>query len=303
VERIQENKSGKSNWWLIEMNKSIEGSIAEIQKKFNIIGRSSELRKALTSKYAGKHLLLEGEVGVGKTVLAEAIARHFDQEFFRVDGDERFNENKMVGGFDPPLVIENGYNWESFMPGPLTKAMKEGGILFLNELNRLPEGTQNVLLPAMDEERIGIPKLGVLHAEPGFYIIATQNPEEHVGVTTLGEALKDRFVWIKLNYQSEDDECRITELRSNSSDREVVRKAVKIARLTRKHPDIRRGASVRAAIDIASLMNYYDNHDEKAWIEAATSALAMKIEMEDSVERSLEAVIRDIVVQALQDFS
>lgn len=284
------------------MNKSVEESIIEIQKRFNIIGRNSELGRAITSRLAGKHLLLEGEVGVGKTVLGEAIARYFGQEFFRVDGDERFNENKMVGVFDPPLVIKNGYNWESFISGPLTKAMKEGGVLFLNELNRLPEGTQNVLLPAMDEGRIVIPKLGVLHAKPGFYIIATQNPEEHVGVTTLGEALKDRFVWIKLGYQSEEDECRITELRSNNSDRELILKAVKIARSTRRHPDIRRGASVRAAIDIASIMSYYDDNDEEAWIEAATSALAMKIELEDSVEKSLEDVIRDIVMQSLQDF-
>jgi len=148
------------------------------------------------------------------------------------------------------LVIEFGYDAEkSFVPGPLVRAMLEGGILFINELNRLPESTQNVLLPAMDEGQIIIPRLGAVKAKPGFYIIATQNPEEHVGVTSLSEALRDR------DYQTEEEEKEITLLRSGCNDPKIVDLAVKICRATREHPEIKRGASVRGAIDLASLVS------------------------------------------------
>ena len=60
--------------------------------------------------------------------------------------------------------------------------MKNGSILFLNELNRMPEGTQNVLLAAMDEGVIFIPKLGKVEANEGFLIISAMNPQEFVAI-------------------------------------------------------------------------------------------------------------------------
>ncbi|MHA1754225.1 MAG: AAA family ATPase [Candidatus Odinarchaeia archaeon] len=280
----------------------VEQFIAEFQKKYKIIGREQEIKKALLAKKAGRHLLFEGEVGVGKTVLASAIAQFSNQPIFRVDGDERFNESKLVGFFDPPAVVAKGYSWESFIPGPLTSAMKEGGILFLNELNRLPEGTQNILLPAMDENRIYIPKLGEVKAREGFYIIATQNPEEHIGVTALGEALRDRFVWLRMGYQSEEEEREITKLNSGLDDDEIVSKIVKIVRLTRKHPDLRRGSSVRAAIDMAKIIKQYGKTDLNTFIEVAIMALATKVDREEGVDKPVEKIITEIVKLALKDF-
>ncbi len=145
----------------------------DIARKYSIIGRRKELEAILLAKEAGKPVLIEGPVGVGKTTLARAVAEYFQQNFIRIDGDERFTETKLVGHWEPPLVIEFGYDAEkSFVPGPLVRAMLEGGILFINELNRLPESTQNVLLPAMDEGQIIVPKLGIIKAKPQFYIIA-----------------------------------------------------------------------------------------------------------------------------------
>ncbi|MCX7039459.1 MAG: MoxR family ATPase, partial [Spirochaetes bacterium] len=107
---------------------------------------------------AGGHLLLEGPVGVGKTTVALAVCRHLGRETVRVDGDERYTENKMTGWFDPPLVLKVGYGEESFFPGPLVRAMREGAVLFINELNRMPESVQNVLLPALDEHLLILPR-------------------------------------------------------------------------------------------------------------------------------------------------
>jgi len=281
----------------------LDEMVQKIRSEFGVIGRDRELRKALAAKLAGKHLLLEGEVGVGKTTIALALAKFFNQPFYRIDGDDRFTESKLVGHWEPPLVIEFGYDAErSFVPGPLVRAMLEGGVLFINELNRLPESTQNVLLPAMDEGQIIVPKLGIIKAKPQFYIIATQNPEEHVGVTSLSEALRDRFVWIKLDYQSEEEEKEITALHSNCNDSKIIDLAVKICRLTRKHPDIRRGASVRGAIDLASLVSKLNSHSVDEWVDAAIMALGTKIELEDDTNKSVERIIREIVVSVFQNF-
>ena len=274
----------------------------EIQSSFKIVGRDKELKKALAAKIANKHLLLEGEVGVGKTTLAMAIGNYFSQELYRIDGDDRAGPSKLVGYFDPPMVIDKGYNWQSFVTGPLTRAMLDGQILFLNELNRLPEETQNTLLPAMDEYIVYIPKLGEINAVNGFYIIATQNPEEHVGTTPLGEAIRDRFVWIKLDYQSEEEEEKIVETRTGCSDPEIVKNAVSIVRATREHSDIRRGSSVRGAIDLTAIIMNYEETDIQTWIDTAIMALATKIELEDGVEKSIEDVITQIVREYFKNF-
>ncbi|MBA7640031.1 hypothetical protein ES703_47692 [subsurface metagenome] len=107
------------------------------------------------------------------------------------------------------MVIAQGYVEDSYVYGPLASAMMNGGCLFINEINRMPESTQNILLTALDEKIIGIPKLKTIHAEENFFVIATLNPSSTVGTTVLGEALKDRFIWIKLDYQTPNEELEI----------------------------------------------------------------------------------------------
>jgi MoxR-like ATPase len=275
--------------------------IKEIQEQYNIVGRDGELRKGLAAKLASRHILLEGDVGVGKTTLANAIASYFTQDLERVDGDERYSSAKLVGHFDPPMVIEKGYSWDSFVTGPLTKAMQNGAILFLNELNRMPEGTQNVLLGAMDEGTIIIPKLGDVSAKEGFFIISAMNPAELVATTPLSEALRDRFVWIRLQYQPEEEEQNIVRVRTGIKDEKIVKMAVKIIRQTRDWPDLRRGSSIRGAIDLAAIIRFLEVNDMESWIDGSIMALATKIELEDGVESLIEDVIKSIVVSTFKD--
>ena len=286
---------------VVMQDKTINEMIEEIQKQFNIVGRAVELRKCLAAKLANRHILLEGDVGVGKTTLAHAMASYFTQDLERVDGDERYSSSKLVGHFDPPMVIEKGYDWDSFVTGPLTKAMQKGSILFLNELNRMPEGTQNVLLGAMDEGTIIIPKLGDVKAEEGFFIISAMNPAELVATTPLSEALRDRFVWIRLEYQSEEEEQNIVRVRTGIKDEKIIKMAVKIIRQTRDWPDLRRGSSIRGAIDLASIILFLEANEIESWIDSSIMSLATKIELEDGVESLVEDVIKNIVTTTFKD--
>ncbi len=285
------------------MRKKISEIAEEIARKFKIIGRRKELEAILLAKKAGKPVLIEGPVGVGKTTLAKAVAQYFQQDFIRVDGDERFDEYKLVGYFEPQLVLKVGWTWDAFYPGPLVRAMLNGGILFINEINRLSEGAQNVLIPALDEKIIEIPKLGELRAKDGFWVIATLNPEEYVGVTPLGEALKDRFMWIKLDYQSSDEEVAIVKLHT-SVDNDIAKLTVAITRATRRHPEIKRGASVRGAIDLASLIKLHGENVDSLddLVNLSLIALGTKIELVEGTNKSIEDVIREIVEEIASSF-
>ena len=277
--------------------------VREIQKKFNIIGRTEELRKIIVAISVDKNILIEGEVGVGKTILAQAVSSHYDSNFYRIDCSEEILTHNLVGYFDPPLVINKGYIEDSYVYGPLVSAMINGGCLFINEINRMPESTQNVLLTALDEKILEIPKLKTIHAKDNFFVIATLNPSSTVGTTVLGEALKDRFIWIKLDYQKPEEEIKIIKKEVNFDgeiDDKIAQLSQEIIQATRNIISIRRGSSIRGAIDLAALITQYDNNNSsKNWIEAAIMALYNKIELEDGVAKSKKEIITDIVLSVL----
>jgi len=279
------------------------GRVKEIQEKYKIIGRTEELRQIVLAHSVSKNILIEGEVGVGKTTLAKAIASFFDSDFYRVDCSEELLPHNLVGYFDPPLVISQGYTEDSYKYGPLALAMLNGGCLFINEINRMPESTQNSLLTSLDERILKIPKLKTITANKEFFVVATQNPSAHVGVTVLGEALKDRFIWINLSYQSPEEEFLIIKqeanLNSGSPDK-IAKISQNVIQVTRESTSIRRGSSIRGAIDLATLINQYDNNNStKNWVEAAVMALYNKIELEDGLTQSKKEVITNIVLAVL----
>ena len=268
-------------------------SIHRIQQEHGIVGRDGELTLALAVVQAGRHLLLEGPVGVGKTTVALAVCRHLGRPVVRVDGDDRYTESKLTGWFDPALVLKQGYQPEAFVEGPIVNAMRQGAVLFINELNRMPESVQNVLLPALDERFLILPQIGSVHAAPGFQVLATQNPVEYVATGHLSEALKDRFEHVALSYQSLEEECAIVAAQSGNAPPALVRDAVDIVRATRNHPKFRKGASVRAAIAIVAVARHLTGPD--ALTRAAVAALATRVELRDDAGTSLETVLREIL--------
>jgi len=277
--------------------------VKEIQNNSNVIGRSQELKQIILARSVGKNILIEGEVGVGKTTIAKAIASYFDANFYRIDCSEETLPHNLIGYFDPPLVISKGYVEDSYVFGPLTSAMEQGGCLFINEINRMPENTQNSLLTALDEKILEIPKLKTIKAKEGFFVCATQNPSAHVGVTVLGEALKDRFIWIKLDYQSPEEEIKIIKKEANLdgvNSEKIANISQAIIQATREITSIRRGSSIRGAIDLAALiMNSGTDKSSKNWVESAIMALYNKIELEDGITKSKTELITDIVFAVL----
>lgn len=271
--------------------------VRQIQQKHGIVGREEELAIALAVLGAGHHLLLEGPVGVGKTTVALAVCGHLGRPVFRVDGDDRYTENKLTGWFDPPVVLKAGYGPETFTPGPLIRAMREGGVLFINELNRMPEAVQNVLLPALDERRLVVPHVGEVAAAPGFLVVATQNPVEYVATGHLSEALRDRFEHVGLHYQDEQAETEIVRASTGCSDDLLVREAVRLMRETRGHPKFKKGASIRAAMAMVRIAMLLPGPD--ALKTAARAALATRVDLKDETGEGLDAIL-DAVLDDLK---
>jgi MoxR-like ATPase len=258
-----------------------------------LVGRQNELDLLTQLVSLHRNVLIEGPVGAGKTFLVLSCLKKLGWEYERVDGDSRYTENKLTGWFDPPQVLKKGYTAKTFLEGPLVRAMRLGRVLFINELNRMPEGVQNILLPAMDEKSIQIPKLGELKAKPGFLVVGTQNPREFTATHSLSEALLDRFEMVKLDYQCRDDERTILlQQMEHSHGRltpELVDRTVDLVRSTRAHPSIRRGASIRAGISMCELM--------ASGIEFRTAAhLSLPSRMDlVSGEESAEKILEDLL--------
>ena len=277
--------------------------VKEIQSKYKIIGRTEELEKIILARSVDKNLIIEGQVGVGKTRIAKAIASFYDTEFARIDCSEETLPHNLVGYFDPPLVISKGYLEDSYIYGPLASSMLKGGCLFINEINRMPESTQNSLLTALDEGILEIPKLKTIKAHDKFFTIATQNPAAHVGVTVIGEALKDRFIWIKLDFQPPEEEVLIIKQEANLDNldgEKIAQLSQQIIHHSRNNRSIQRGSSIRGAIDLAQLISKTEEiNSSKNWVNTAIMALYNKVELEDGVTSSKEEIITDIVLSVL----
>ncbi|RLG39657.1 MAG: hypothetical protein DRN78_06430, partial [Thermoproteota archaeon] len=122
-------------------------------------------------------------------------------------------------------------------------------------------------------------------------------PEENVGVLKLSEALKDRFVLVKLGYQSREEEIEVVKRHVPGVDSETAEISVDIVRKTREHPKISRGGSLRSSIDLARLASMLDG-SENRWYDAALMTLPQRIELRDSGVNK-ELLIKEIVKSVL----
>jgi MoxR-like ATPase len=163
-------------------------------------GNRPAVELALVTLCARGHLLLEGVPGVGKTTLAQALARSLELAFSRIQFTSDLLPADILGAtvFDPRAVTFQ------FRPGPVFAQ-----VILADELNRAPPRVQSALLEAMAEGQVTSDG-GIRPLPEPFFVIATQNPREHAGTFPLPDAQLDRFLLrLTLTYPDRESERSI----------------------------------------------------------------------------------------------
>ncbi len=271
-----------------------------------VIGLRREREVLTVALRTNRHVVLEGPPGTGKSTLLRAIAADVGQEVVFVEGNAELTPARLIGQYDPAAVLAAGYVPESFTDGPLLTAMRGSGLLYLEELNRIPEETLNVLITVLTEGEITVPRLGHVRAAAGFRLIAAMNPFDAIGTARVGQAIADRMCRVVLGYQDAAGERSITGA-VTAAPADLTALAVRLVRATREHRDVRMGSSVRGAIDLVLLLGGLLEmrgltglgHDgaRETTRDAAHAALSGRIRVADGVERTPEAVIDDLLAE------
>jgi MoxR-like ATPase len=240
--------------------RTLQANIASV-----FLGKPELVRLSLVSLLAEGHLLLEDVPGVGKTLLGKAIAKSLDCEFHRVQFTPDLLPSDLIG----TSIYNQQTQSFTFQKGPLFTQ-----VLLADEINRATPRTQSALLEAMSEKQITIDGATRKLGSP-FLVLATQNPYEFEGTYPLPESQLDRFlVRLTVGYPSrESDRAILKQHRSGEPVEHLqavltaadVRKLQEFTRnirvedslseyilelihATRNHPEIRLGASTRAAL-------------------------------------------------------
>ncbi|MEM9464329.1 MAG: MoxR family ATPase [Actinomycetota bacterium] len=265
-----------------------------------VVGRRRELEVLVAALAADRHVLLEGPPGTGKSTILREVAAAAGTGFVFVEGNAELTPARLAGQFDPSRVLEDGYTPDVFVDGPLVEALRNGSLLYVEELNRVPEETVNLLITVMSEGELTLPRLGTIPAATGFRLVAAMNPFDNIGTARVSGAVYDRMCRIAMGYQSLDDESDIVVRNTSNDDRILRRRAVAVTRGTRTHPDVRVGSSVRGAIDLVEVghtlaaMRGTEVIDPAVGLDAALTSLSGRVRLHEGGSSSPESVISEL---------
>ena len=230
-----------------------------------IVGKRREVELVLVALLCRGHVLIEDVPGVGKTVLAKAIARSIGASFKRI----QFTPDLLPSDVTGVSMFDPQHSRFEFRPGPVFAQL-----LLADEINRATPKTQSALLEAMEEAQVTVD--GVTHRLPlPFVVLATENPIDYEGTFPLPEAQLDRFlIRLSLGYPGRGGEIEMLErqhrmhpldtigqvvevgqlvaaqeaIKDVRVDPQVAEYVVSIVEATRRHPDIQLGASPRGSL-------------------------------------------------------
>jgi MoxR-like ATPase len=286
-----------------------------------IEGKRETVRLAITVMLAEGHLLIEDVPGVGKTMLAKALARSIDCSVRRVQFTPDLLPSDITG-----VAIYNQERREfEFKPGAIFANIVVG-----DEINRASPKTQSALLECMEERQVTVDGETYELALP-FMVLATQNPIEMEGTYPLPEAQRDRFmVRLSMGYPSEQAELTMLDTHGQSSPLDVLqsvsdateiadlirivrkihvsdqvrRYAVDLVVATRNSPELRLGASPRATLHLIRAARAAAALDDRDYVlpddvqDLAVAVLAHRLlpTAESQIgRRSTEDIVSDIV--------
>ena len=266
-----------------------------------VFGKRAAVETVVAALLARGHVLVEDVPGVGKTMLARALARSLRADFRRVQ-------------CTPDLLPSDVTGVSLYNPKELAFEFRRGRVfthvLLADEINRATPRTQSAFLEAMEERQVSLD--GVTHALPSpFFLIATQNPIELAGTFPLPEAQLDRFlVRVSLGYPDDATEARVMKAQRESHPIEALSPVADVAQLAAAQEAVTRVFIHDALIRyVQRLAAETRRHAHAAWgasprgalglMRMAQSAAALRGERfvtPDHVKRLAEAVLAHRVV-------
>src|SRR6202012_3748869 len=165
-----------------------------------VVGANASIRALVIALVARGHVLVQGVPGLGKTLLAKALARALGDEFKRIQGTPDLMPSDIIGVH----VFDEAQRNFVFRPGPVF-----ADVVLVDEINRAGPKTQSALLEAMEERQVSVER-EVLALPADFLVLATQNPREFEGTYPLPESQLDRFMLrIDVDYPNRAAEAEI----------------------------------------------------------------------------------------------
>jgi nitric oxide reductase NorQ protein len=217
------------------------------------------IEDSIISLSLGKNLLLKGPTGSGKTKLSDTLSSIFSQPMHSINCSVDLDAEALLGY--KTISESDGKNTIEFIEGPVIQAMKNGHLLYIDEINMAKPETLPILNGVLDYRRsITNPFTGeIVKAAPTFGVIAAIN-EGYVGTVPLNEALKNRFVVIDVPYIEGETLKSVIESQSKLSDSKLITQFVALSSdllVQVKNGQIsEEAASIRALLDACDLAVY-----------------------------------------------